>query len=145
MPKPPASAQCWTPPYGNSNAPDLPDGQITLHLVLSEPMNKPIATGHHVPGKIPGTSGMEAWVLREKQEAWKPAGLSSTSWVKAGLVKAATFTANHVKLWHKSTAVLTLNVQGLANLGKKVNNSLRKSNRKKKKRSAVKLNSKDFP
>lgn len=33
---------------------------ITLHFAQSEPMNRPIATGHHVPGKVPGTSGVEA-------------------------------------------------------------------------------------
>lgn len=45
-------------------------------------------------------------------------------------------------LTQESIAYLMLNAQGLANLGKKVSNSLRKNNRKK--RLVVELNSKDF-
>lgn len=115
-------AQCWTPPDQNPNAQKCLRDR-SPHLAHSKPTNRSSATGCHVPGKIPGTFGVEVRVLREKLEDSR-AFIHIMDESRAG--KSCHF-AKYVKSESgaESIAHLMLNVQGLANLGKKRNNSLR--------------------
>lgn len=67
-------AEYYSPQLSAPWAEQNPNAQNCLrdrsqHLAHSKPMNRSIATGCHMPGKMPGTFGVEVRALREKQEA----------------------------------------------------------------------------
>lgn len=84
------------------------------HLAHSKPINRSIATGCHVTGKIPGTFGVEVRVLREKREA-------SRAFIyimdESRLVKVATYTIKYIKFWHRVDCTSNAQCSGLGKWG----------------------------